>query len=82
VPRRTLERAFRDVLGVSPAAYLRIRALNAVRRALLDAEPRSGAIARLAFDGGFWHLGRFAQSYRALFGKRPVDTLRSRAKSS
>lgn len=81
VSRRTLERAFGEALDMSPAGYFRIRALTAVRRALLDAEPRPGVIARLAVDQGFWHLGRFAQSYRALFGERPVDTLRRRGRT-
>jgi len=78
VSRRTLERAFQDALGVSPSAYFRIRALNAVRRKLLTMEPEPGIIARLALDQGFWHLSRFAQAYRAQFGERPVDTLRGR----
>jgi AraC-like DNA-binding protein len=76
VPRRTLERSFRETLNLSPSEYLRIRALNAVRRELLMAEARPGAIARIAIDNGFWHLGRFAGAYRALFGERPFDTLR------
>jgi len=76
--RRALERAFQDALGVGPSAYFRIRALNAVRRELLTIEPQPGVIARIALDRGFWHLGRFAQAYRAQFGERPVDTLRGR----
>lgn len=76
--RRTLERAFQEVTGCSPAANLRILALNAVRRELLAATPEPGIVARVAIDNGFWHFGRFAGSYRALFGERPVDTLRNR----
>ena len=74
--RRTLERAFHESLDMSPATYFRIRGLNAVRRLLLDTPPIPGVVARLAIDHGFWHLGRFAASYRALFGERPTDTLR------
>jgi len=77
VSRRTLERAFQELLGVGPSAFFRIRALNAVRRALVVAPPQPGVVARLAVDHGFWHLGRFAQQYRDLFGERPVDTLRT-----
>jgi AraC-like DNA-binding protein len=79
VARRTFERAFRETLGLGPANYFRIRALNSIRRRLLDAAPRPGVVARLAIDHGFWHLGRFAASYRALFGERPLDTLRAGA---
>lgn len=79
VSRRTLERAYRDMLNVSPAHHLRVRALNAARQDLLDGEPLPGAITRAALDNGFWHMGRFSAAYRALFGERPVDTLRSAA---
>lgn len=78
VPRRTFERAFREAVGLSPAEYFRIRALNAVRRQILSVDPQPGVIARIAIDNGFWHLGRFSGAYRSLFGERPVDTLRNR----
>jgi AraC family ethanolamine operon transcriptional activator len=76
ISRRTLERAFHDLLGVSPANHLRMRSLNAVREALLHCRPEPGIVTRIAIDNGFWHLGRFSLSYRALFGERPIDTLR------
>jgi AraC-like DNA-binding protein len=76
ISRRTLERAFHDLLGISPAHYLRVRSLNAVREALLQCWPEPGIVTRIAIDNGFWHLGRFSLSYRALFGERPIDTLR------
>jgi AraC family ethanolamine operon transcriptional activator len=76
ISRRTLERAFHDLLGVSPGHYLRVRSLNAVREALLQCRPAPGIVTRIAIDNGFWHLGRFSLSYRALFGERPIDTLR------
>jgi len=76
ISRRTLERAFHDLLGISPAHHLRVRSLNAVREALLHCAPEPGIVTRIAIDNGFWHLGRFSMSYRALFGERPIDTLR------
>lgn len=76
ISRRTLERAFHDLLGVSPAHHLRLRSLNAVREALLQCRPEPGIVTRIAIDNGFWHLGRFSRSYRVLFGERPIDTLR------
>jgi len=76
ISRRSLERAFHDLLGVSPAHHLRLRSLNAVRESLLRCRPEPGIITRTALDNGFWHLGRFSLSYRALFGERPIDTLR------
>jgi AraC-like DNA-binding protein len=73
--RRTLERAFHDMLGQSPAHYLRVRALNASREQLLQSRRVPGMVTRVAIDNGFWHMGRFAVAYRALFGERPTDTL-------
>ncbi len=81
ISRRTLERAFHDLLGVSPAHHLRVRSLNAVREALLQCQPEPGIVTRIAIDNGFWHFGRFSQSYRALFGERPIDTLRRTGRS-
>ena len=74
--RRTLERAFHDMLGQSPAHYLRVRALNASREQLLRSPRVPGIVTRVAIDNGFWHMGRFAAAYRTLFGERPIDTLR------
>ena len=76
VSRRTLERAFQDMLGQSPAHYLRVRALNATREQLLRSPSHPGVVTRVAIDNGFWHMGRFAVAYRTLFGERPIDTLR------
>lgn len=73
VSRRTLQYAFQEVLGLSPVTYLRVLRLNAVRRDLR----RGGArpVADHAAQWGFWHLGRFATDYRALFGELPSETL-------
>jgi AraC-like DNA-binding protein len=81
ISRRTLERAFHDLLGISPAHHLRLRSLNAVRDSLLHCQPEPGIVTRVAIDHGFWHLGRFSLSYRALFGERPIDTLRRTGRS-
>lgn len=75
ISRRTMERAFQDVLGMSPGQYLRVRALNAAREQILRRPPVAGLITRVAIDSGFWHMGRFSASYRRLFGERPIDTL-------
>lgn len=76
ISRRTLERAFHDMLGQSPAHYLRVRALNASREQLLRSRRVPGIVTRVAIDNGFWHMGRFAVAYRTLFGERPIDTVR------
>jgi len=70
-----LERAFRETFGVSPRRYLTLRRLAAVRRELLRGGG-SVSVTEVATRWGFFHLGRFAQEYRTLFGERPSHTAR------
>lgn len=75
VPRRTLERAFHEMLGVGPAHYLRTRRLAAVRAILRNADPQTTRVTDVALDHGFWELGRFAVEYRRAYGEKPSETL-------
>jgi AraC-like DNA-binding protein len=63
---------------MSPTAYLRVAALNAVRRDLVEGPRLRDAVSHAATDWGFWHLSRFAAQYRALFGESPRHTLSHR----
>jgi AraC-like DNA-binding protein len=76
--RRGLETLCRDLLDVSPNTYLLHQRLHGVRRCLLASEPIPGTIKRIALEWGFWHLGRFAADYRAIFGESPTQTLAAR----
>jgi AraC family ethanolamine operon transcriptional activator len=78
VTRRTLQNCFQEVMGISPAAYLREVRLNAVRRALLDPHGARKTITDIAAQWGFWHMGHFGCEYKALFGETPSET-RARA---
>ena len=75
VPRRTLNRAFQNALGMGPATYLRRVRLNGVRRALQQRSSGSTTVTDVALEFGFWHLGRFAEQYHELFGESPHKTL-------
>jgi AraC family ethanolamine operon transcriptional activator len=75
VPRRTLNRAFHDTLGMGPATYLRRLRLNGVHRALRRKNGGSITVTDVALEFGFWHLGRFAEQYKELFGESPHETL-------
>ncbi len=77
VSRRSLEYAFRDRFGQSPAVYRRIVQLNAFRSALVSEANRQRSIGDIAADLGIWHLSRLAQNYRAHFGELPSDTRRA-----
>ena len=77
VSERTLEYAFREILGLSPMAYLRRRRLVAVRCELAADSPDPPTVAQAAMRCGFWHLGEFATAYKSLFGESPGETVRS-----
>lgn len=72
VSRRTLQNCFQEALGIRPATYLRAVRLNGARRAIKNC----GSVTEAATTWGFWHFGRFARDYRALFGELPSMTAR------
>ncbi|MDJ0933995.1 MAG: helix-turn-helix domain-containing protein [Kiloniellales bacterium] len=73
--QRTLERGFREVFGITPAAYLRLHRMNRAQHDLAHADPRSSSVTETALEWGFSHLGRFSAEYRDLFGELPSETL-------
>ena len=76
VSRRTLEYAFLDGVGVSPAAYLKATRLKALHQDLLLTGSTQASVASLCLLHGFSHLGQLAADYRLMFGERPSATLR------
>jgi methylphosphotriester-DNA--protein-cysteine methyltransferase len=74
---RTLQRAFQATCGLCPQEWFRVERLNRVRNDLLDAG-NGASVTHTATRWGFFHLGRFSQYYRELFGERPSETLRER----
>lgn len=75
VSRRTLHRAFNDVIGIGPVAFLRCRRLCCVHSILRSSDPATTTIADVAMDQGFVNLGRFSGYYHALFDEYPSETL-------
>jgi AraC family transcriptional regulator, ethanolamine operon transcriptional activator len=73
---RKLNYCFQDVLGVSPAKYLRAVRLNNARRDLKDPVGQT-SVQDVAARWGFWHLGQFSVDYRRQFGELPSATLRT-----
>jgi AraC-like DNA-binding protein len=71
---RTLQRTFQAEYGLCPQEWVRFERLNRVRRDLLN--PRQNtSVTQVATRWGFFHLSRFSQYYRELFGERPSETL-------
>ncbi|MGG5870838.1 helix-turn-helix domain-containing protein [Pseudomonas peli] len=75
---RQLQQAFIQYNGLAPSAWLRMRRLNAAHRDLQQASPAHTTVAEIAMRRSFWHLGRFAESYRKLFNEQPNYTLQRR----
>lgn len=75
VSERTLEYAFKEVMGLTPVAYLTKLRLHRVRQQLLAATPGSTTVAHEALRWGFWHFGEFSNAYSNCFGELPSDTL-------
>jgi AraC-like DNA-binding protein len=71
---RALQRGFQEVVGMSPTAYVRAVRLERVHAELLS--ELSVSVTDVAMKWGFFHLGRFAQQYRARFGVVPSQTVR------
>lgn len=80
VSQPTLYRIFFDVLDMNPKRYLQLRRLHLVREKLLHDPNPARTVSSVAYDCGFWQLGRFGNAYRTFFGETPSQTLR-RAKT-
>jgi AraC-like DNA-binding protein len=75
VSERTLEYAFKEVMGLTPVSYLIRLRLHRVRQALLAAPHGSTTVTAEALKWGFWHFGEFSRAYKDCFGELPSDTL-------
>ncbi|MCU0564228.1 MAG: helix-turn-helix domain-containing protein [Desulfobacterales bacterium] len=76
VSERALAYAFKEVMGLTPVAYLTRLRLHRVRQALLAGTQGSTTVSAAALDWGFWHFGEFSRAYKECFGELPSDTLR------
>jgi AraC-like DNA-binding protein len=76
VSERSLEYAFKQVMGLTPVNYLLRLRLHRVRQALLAASHATSTVSAEALKWGFWHFGEFSRAYKACFGEQPSDTLR------
>lgn len=74
---RKLNYCFQEILGMSPARYLRVLRLNGVRRQLRSELDLRVGVQDVAALWGFWHLGQFSADYKRQFAELPSHTLKS-----
>jgi AraC-like DNA-binding protein len=73
---RLLRTCCAENLGMSPTSYIRLRAMHSVHDVLRGRVPGQASVSLVASSRGFRDLGRFAATYRSLFGELPSATLR------
>jgi len=76
VSERTLQYAFRDIMGMSPLTYLHRLRLHRARDELRAAMSDSTTVTDVALNWGFWHFGEFSRAYKNCFNELPSATLR------
>jgi len=76
---RTVQKYFREIYGMGPTEYFRVRRLNGARTDLLTG---AASVSEVALRWEFPHLGRFAGRYKAHFGESPKETRKRAEKSS
>jgi AraC-like DNA-binding protein len=76
VSERTLHLGFRRFRGTTPMRRLLALRLHEARRLLRNPQPET-TVARIATEFGFHQFGRFAATYREMFGELPSETLRA-----
>jgi AraC-like DNA-binding protein len=72
--RRTLYRAFAELLNDTPQNYVRRLRLHRIRQDLASDAERACTIALVATQWGMSELGRMSGWYRELFGEQPRET--------
>ncbi|MBD0863085.1 AraC family transcriptional regulator [Gordonia sp. zg691] len=75
VSTRSLQELFARELGTTPLQRLRRIRLDHARQDLVDASPADTSVTTIATRWGFFHVGRFAEVYRATYQELPSATL-------
>lgn len=75
VAERTLRMCCDEIIGISPKRYFLFHRLNRARDALRRADPSNISVSEIARDNQFLEFGRFAVTYRSIFGESPSSTL-------
>lgn len=77
VTPRAVQYMFRKHRDRTPMQYLRELRLHYAHLDLIAGDPSMVSVRSVALRWGFAHTGRFAASYRAVYGRSPHATLRA-----
>jgi AraC family ethanolamine operon transcriptional activator len=80
VSERTLQYAFKEVMGMTPVAYLTRLRLHRVRHALRTATQATTTVTTEALRWGFWHFGDFSPCLQGLFRRVAVGYATTQAR--
>lgn len=72
--RRTIEKAFSELIDMGPVMYARVLRLNRARKKIHDGAYFNRSIGDIAAEEGFWDWSRFTSYYRKQFGELPSET--------
>ena len=78
---RGLRDCFYRVHGVSPRRWMLTARLDAARQALASTTEAT-TVTEIATEYGLNQLGRFAATYKTVFGEAPSATLRARGRNT
>ncbi len=76
VSERTVQKAFRHIMGMSPLTFLHRLRLHRARDELRKANSGTTTVTEVATNWGFWHFGEFSRAYKNCFGEVPSRTLK------
>jgi AraC family ethanolamine operon transcriptional activator len=73
---RTLQYAFKNVVGISPIKFAKLHRLQRARKLLMCASPKHESVKEVALEMGFTDFSHFSADYKKYFGELPSATLR------
>lgn len=76
VSDRTIQKIFKNAIGLTPKSYILGKKLYKVHRLLWNEKNSDVTITEIIATTGFWHMGQFAADYSKLFGELPSKTIK------
>lgn len=75
ISARMLQLCFRKYFQMTPMQYLRWRRMHCAHRVLQESSSHFVTVTQVAMTYGFFHVSRFSEYYKHMFGELPSETL-------